>query len=55
MTQLAAQPALRDHLAATALASVAQRTWERSLQRLADGYRRALEPTDASLGVTRAA
>lgn len=55
VTQLAAQPVLRDHLAATALGSVAQRTWERSLQRLADGYRRALEPVDASLDISRAA
>jgi len=55
VVQLAAQPVLREHLAATALGSVAQRTWERSLQRLADGYRRALEPTDASLDVSHAA
>jgi hypothetical protein len=27
-----------------ALDAVAGRTWERSLQRLADGYRRALDP-----------
>jgi glycosyltransferase involved in cell wall biosynthesis/predicted metal-dependent phosphoesterase TrpH len=55
VVQLAAQPVLREHLATTALGSVAQRTWERSLQRLADGYRRALEPTDASLDVSHAA
>ena len=55
VTQLAAQPVLREHLAATALQAVAQRTWERSLQRLADGYSRALEPAGAVLDVSRAA
>jgi glycosyltransferase involved in cell wall biosynthesis/predicted metal-dependent phosphoesterase TrpH len=52
--QLAAQPLLRDRLATTALRAVGQRTWERSLQRLADGYRRALEPA-AMVGARRAA
>jgi hypothetical protein len=30
---------------------VRQRTWERSLQRLADGYRRALDPVADARGV----
>jgi glycosyltransferase involved in cell wall biosynthesis/predicted metal-dependent phosphoesterase TrpH len=55
VTQLAAQPSQRERLASTALQSVAGRTWERSLQRLADGYRRALEPTGAIRDVIRAA
>jgi glycosyltransferase involved in cell wall biosynthesis len=42
VAMLAAQPAQRDHLSRTALQAVAQRTWERSLERLADGYRRTL-------------
>lgn len=55
VVQLAAQPLQRVRLANTALQAVAQRTWERSLQRLAEGYRRALEPTDAITNVSRAA
>ena len=54
VVQLAAQPPEREWLAANALRTVAQRSWERSLQRLADGYRRALEPT-AAQGISRAA
>jgi glycosyltransferase involved in cell wall biosynthesis/predicted metal-dependent phosphoesterase TrpH len=44
VVELAAQPLRRERLAGTALDAVAGRTWERSLQRLADGYRRALDP-----------
>ena len=55
VTQLAAQPLLRERLAATALQAVWQRTWERSLLRLADGYRRAMELTDTSRDVSRVA
>jgi glycosyltransferase involved in cell wall biosynthesis len=44
VVELAAQPLRRERLAATALDAVTDRTWERSLQRLADGYRRALDP-----------
>ncbi len=40
--ELAGSPLLREHLTRGALRSVSQRTWERTLQRLADGYRRAL-------------
>ncbi len=42
--ELAAQPLQRERLARTALEAVRGRTWQRSLQRLADGYRRALDP-----------
>jgi glycosyltransferase involved in cell wall biosynthesis/predicted metal-dependent phosphoesterase TrpH len=42
--ELAAAPLQRERLARGALEAVRQRTWERSLQRLADGYRRALDP-----------
>jgi glycosyltransferase involved in cell wall biosynthesis/predicted metal-dependent phosphoesterase TrpH len=45
---LAADPGERARLAAAARAAVAERTWERALQRLADGYRRALGEGDAT-------
>ncbi|HYM54303.1 MAG TPA: glycosyltransferase [Solirubrobacteraceae bacterium] len=41
--ELAGSPLLREHLSRGGLRAVAPRTWERTLQRLADGYRRALE------------
>jgi glycosyltransferase involved in cell wall biosynthesis/predicted metal-dependent phosphoesterase TrpH len=40
--ELAGSPMLREHLSRGALRSVRQRTWERTLERLADGYQRAL-------------
>ncbi len=51
--ELAAQPLQRERLARSALEAVRQRTWERSLQRLADGYRRAVDPVaqDTALGL----
>jgi glycosyltransferase involved in cell wall biosynthesis len=49
----AADPAARRRLAAGGLEAVAHRTWERSLARLAAGYRAALAPTRA--GETRRA
>jgi glycosyltransferase involved in cell wall biosynthesis len=49
--ELAAQPLQRERLARGALEAVRQRTWERSLQRLADGYRRALDPVADARGV----
>ena len=52
---LAAAPAQREWLAANALRAVGERTWERSLQRLGDGYRRALEPAQATREASRAA
>lgn len=39
---LAGAPGERARLAANARAAVAERTWDRALERLADGYRRAL-------------
>ena len=53
--ELAANPAQRERLAQNALRSVQERTWERSLQRLADGYRSALEPAAARIEASRAA
>jgi glycosyltransferase involved in cell wall biosynthesis/predicted metal-dependent phosphoesterase TrpH len=55
VVELAAAPLQRDRLARSALQAVTQRTWERSLQRLADGYRRAYAPADAMLDASRAA
>jgi glycosyltransferase involved in cell wall biosynthesis/predicted metal-dependent phosphoesterase TrpH len=40
--ELAASPLLREHLSLGGQRSVAPRTWERTLQRLGEGYRRAL-------------
>ncbi|MEJ7797748.1 MAG: glycosyltransferase [Solirubrobacteraceae bacterium] len=53
--ELAAAPLQRERLARTALEAVRRRTWERSLQRLADGYRRALDPSDCAADGRRAA
>ena len=55
VVQLAAQPLQRERLAGMALDAVAGRTWERSLQRLADGYRRALDPAAGLADARRAA
>lgn len=44
---LAAAPQRRERLAAAALESVRARTWERSMERLAAGYARALDPAAA--------
>lgn len=44
---LAAAPEERARLAANARRAVAERTWDRALERLADGYRRALGEADA--------
>ncbi len=44
LVTLAGSPALRERLARSALGTVRERTWERALERLAGGYRRALEP-----------
>jgi len=55
VNELADQPQQRERLARTALEAVGERTWGRSLQRLADGYRRALEPVQALGAAVRAA
>jgi hypothetical protein len=58
-SELAASPLLRRRLAAAALAAVRLRTWEAAMERLAEGYRRALEQprsaSGASPGARRAA
>ena len=54
VVELAAQPLLRERLARSARVAVRERTWERALGRLADGYRAALATTDVA-GVRRAA
>jgi glycosyltransferase involved in cell wall biosynthesis/predicted metal-dependent phosphoesterase TrpH len=46
LLELAGAPLLRERLAAAALRAVRQRTWERTLMRLADGYERALSDHD---------
>jgi glycosyltransferase involved in cell wall biosynthesis/predicted metal-dependent phosphoesterase TrpH len=54
---LAADPEQRVRLATAARAAVAERTWDRALERLAAGYRRALGDDDDAIagGVRRAA
>lgn len=44
LVMLAGSSELRERLAHSALDAVRERTWERALERLAGGYRRALEP-----------
>jgi glycosyltransferase involved in cell wall biosynthesis len=48
VVELAGDPGARARLAAAARASVAERTWDRALERLAEGYRRALDGADAA-------
>src|SRR5664280_1387543 len=45
--ELAGSAALRRRIARAGLASVRERTWERALRRLGDGYRRALAVSEA--------
>jgi len=45
LLELADSPLLREHLSRGALRAVQQRTWERTLERLADGYHRVLGGT----------
>ena len=47
LLELAESPLLRERLARAGLAAVRERTWERALERLADGYRRALSAPTA--------
>jgi glycosyltransferase involved in cell wall biosynthesis/predicted metal-dependent phosphoesterase TrpH len=44
--ELAGSPLLREHLSRGGLAAVAERTWERTLERLSAGYRRVLPEYD---------
>jgi glycosyltransferase involved in cell wall biosynthesis/predicted metal-dependent phosphoesterase TrpH len=48
--QLAASPLLRRHLGASAARAARERSWERALEQLAAGYRRALDPSIARSG-----
>jgi glycosyltransferase involved in cell wall biosynthesis/predicted metal-dependent phosphoesterase TrpH len=48
--QLAASPLLRRHLGASAVRAVRERSWQRSLEQLADGYRRVLAAAAAGAG-----
>ncbi len=50
--ELAASPLLRRRLAAVALADVRRRTWESAMERLAEGYRRALRQPRSASGTT---
>jgi glycosyltransferase involved in cell wall biosynthesis len=43
LLELADSPLLREHLSRGALRAVQQRTWERTLERLAAGYRHCLD------------
>jgi glycosyltransferase involved in cell wall biosynthesis/predicted metal-dependent phosphoesterase TrpH len=53
--ELAGSPLLRRHLAGAALRRARMRTWERTLQRLADGYHRALAGAGAERPVDEGA
>jgi glycosyltransferase involved in cell wall biosynthesis/predicted metal-dependent phosphoesterase TrpH len=44
LTELASSPLLRERLTRAALSAVRERTWERALERLGEGYRRGLAP-----------
>jgi glycosyltransferase involved in cell wall biosynthesis/predicted metal-dependent phosphoesterase TrpH len=50
--ELAGSPLLRRRLAAVALEKVRRRTWESAMERLADGYHRALEHPQSASGAT---
>ena len=44
LLELASSPLLRESLSQAALTSVRERTWERALERLGEGYRRVISP-----------
>jgi glycosyltransferase involved in cell wall biosynthesis/predicted metal-dependent phosphoesterase TrpH len=54
LLELASSPLLRENLAVGALRSARARTWEQTLQRLADGYEQALARSRTALGDTPA-
>jgi glycosyltransferase involved in cell wall biosynthesis/predicted metal-dependent phosphoesterase TrpH len=54
LLQVAESPLLREHLSRGGLAATRERTWERTLERLAAGYRRVLLG-DGAAGLSRAA
>jgi glycosyltransferase involved in cell wall biosynthesis len=49
LVELASSPLLLERLSRAALASVRQRTWERALERLAEGYRHVTSPDAVDL------
>jgi glycosyltransferase involved in cell wall biosynthesis/predicted metal-dependent phosphoesterase TrpH len=51
LVELASSPLLLERLSRTALAAVRQRTWERALERLAEGYQRVLSDAENSDGL----
>ncbi len=48
LLQLASSPLLRGHLGASAARAARSRSWERALEQLAAGYRRALRPGEVA-------
>ena len=52
--ELAASSLLRESLSRAALAAVRERTWERALSRLGEGYRRVISPDAADLSARAA-
>ena len=52
--ELAASSLLRESLSRAALAAVRERTWERALERLGEGYRRVISPDAADLSARAA-
>jgi glycosyltransferase involved in cell wall biosynthesis/predicted metal-dependent phosphoesterase TrpH len=51
LVELASSPLLLERLSRTALAAVRQRTWERALERLSEGYQRVLSGAENSDGL----
>jgi glycosyltransferase involved in cell wall biosynthesis/predicted metal-dependent phosphoesterase TrpH len=51
LVELACSPLLLEHLSRAALSAVRERTWERALQRLAEGYQRVLSDAENSDGL----
>jgi glycosyltransferase involved in cell wall biosynthesis len=45
--QLAASPLLRRHLGASAVRAVRERSWDRAMEQLAEGYQRAIGAASA--------
>ncbi len=54
LVELASSPLLLERLSRAALSSVRERTWERALERLGEGYRRVLSPGVAEIGARAA-
>jgi glycosyltransferase involved in cell wall biosynthesis/predicted metal-dependent phosphoesterase TrpH len=54
LLELASSPLLRESLSQAALAAVRERTWERALERLGDGYRQVVSPDAMDLSARAA-